>query len=213
MTTSPSSQLLELARRQGERLHAALQRFPLGDLLTMGADLANARWELRACDEVGAGTRVHGAMYVRNSGEARIGEWCLFESTVTPTALLVHGDARLTIGARSYFNFGVCIEARGEIVIGDRCHLGQYVHLMDNDQHDVTNHDDRPASRPVVLEDEVWLGAHTVVLRGVTIGRGTTVGAGSVVTKSLPPRCVAAGAPARVIRYLDEPSTSTAKPA
>lgn len=174
----------------------------------MGAHLANARWELRACDEVGAGTRVEGKLYVRNRGEARIDEWCLFESTVTPTALLVHPGARLLIGARSYLNFGVCIEARREIVIGARCHLGQYVHVMDNDQHDVANHGDRPDSRPVVLEDDVWLGAHTVVLKGVTIGRGTTVGAGSVVTRSLPPRCVAAGAPARVIRHLDDEQTA-----
>lgn len=204
MTTSASSLFLSLARRQGERLHSAFRRFAPGDLLAMTRHFAKARWELRACDEVGPGTRVEGRLYVRNEGETRIGEWCLFESTVTPTALLVHPGARLTIGARSYLNFGVCIEARGEICIGSRCHLGQYVHLMDNDQHEVENHGERPASRPVILEDDVWLGAHAVVLRGVTIGQGTTVGAGSVVTRSLPPRCVAAGAPARVIRYLDE---------
>lgn len=181
-----------------------MHRLALGDLLATGADLANAYWELRACDEVGPCTRVRGKTRIRNRGEIRVGEWTLFESTVTPISMLVHAGALLTIGGRCYFNFGVCIESRGEVLIAPRCHLGQYVHIMDNDQHDVVDHGNCPSSRPVVLEEGVWLGAHTVVLKGVTIGRGTSVGAGSVVTRSLPPRCVAAGAPARVIRYLDE---------
>ena len=45
-----------------------------------------------------------------------------------------------------------------------------------------------------------WLGAYVVVLAGVTIGEGTIVAAGSVVTRDLPPNCVAAGNPARVVR-------------
>ena len=48
--------------------------------------------------------------------------------------------------------------------------------------------------------DSVWLGAGCVVLPGVTIGRGTIVGAGSVVVGDLPPMCLAAGVPARVLR-------------
>ena len=50
---------------------------------------------------------------------------------------------------------------------------------------------------PVVLEDDVWLGAHVVVLKGVTIGKGAVVGAGAVVTKSVPPHEIVAGVPAR----------------
>lgn len=58
----------------------------------------------------------------------------------------------------------------------------------------------RPDANPVVIEDDVWLGVHVVVMPGITIGRGCVVGANSVVTRSLPPYCVAAGVPARVIR-------------
>ncbi|WP_172842144.1 acyltransferase [Bradyrhizobium lablabi] len=51
-----------------------------------------------------------------------------------------------------------------------------------------------------MIEDDVWLGVHVVVMPGVTIGRGCVVGANSVVTRSLPPYSVAAGVPAREIR-------------
>jgi acetyltransferase-like isoleucine patch superfamily enzyme len=53
---------------------------------------------------------------------------------------------------------------------------------------------------PVVIEDDVWLGANVMVLPGVRIGEGAVVGAGSVVTKSIPPMTVAVGNPARVVR-------------
>jgi maltose O-acetyltransferase len=46
----------------------------------------------------------------------------------------------------------------------------------------------------------VWIGARAIVLKGVTIGHDTVVGAGAIVTRSLPPRTVAVGQPARVIR-------------
>ena len=52
------------------------------------------------------------------------------------------------------------------------------------------------------IEDDVWLGANVVVLKGVTIGKGTTVAANSVVTKSIPPRVIAAGVPARVVKQI-----------
>lgn len=55
-------------------------------------------------------------------------------------------------------------------------------------------------SERVDIGDNVWIGAKACILPGVTIGEGVIVGAGSVVTKSLPPRVVAAGNPARVLR-------------
>lgn len=54
--------------------------------------------------------------------------------------------------------------------------------------------------RPVVIEDDVWIGTYSILLPGVLIGKGSVIGAGSVVTRSLPPYSVAAGNPARVIR-------------
>ncbi len=53
---------------------------------------------------------------------------------------------------------------------------------------------------PVTIEDGCWIGGGAVLCPGVTIGRDTVIGAGSVVTRSIPPRVVAAGNPARIIR-------------
>ena len=57
-------------------------------------------------------------------------------------------------------------------------------------------------SAPITIEDDVWIGAHSIILEGVTIGARSVIGAGSVVTKSIPADCIAAGNPCRVIRML-----------
>lgn len=53
----------------------------------------------------------------------------------------------------------------------------------------------------VVIESDVWVGTGAIILKGVRIGRGTIIGAGSVVTKSIPPYCIAAGVPAKVLKF------------
>jgi acetyltransferase-like isoleucine patch superfamily enzyme len=57
-------------------------------------------------------------------------------------------------------------------------------------------------TKPVIVEDDVWLGTNVVLLPGVTIGRGSIIGAGSVVTRDIPPFVIAKGIPARVVRHL-----------
>ena len=57
---------------------------------------------------------------------------------------------------------------------------------------------------PIKIEDDVLIGANSIILKGVTIGKRTIIGAGSVVTKSIPSDCVAAGNPCRVIKSLIE---------
>lgn len=60
--------------------------------------------------------------------------------------------------------------------------------------------------QPVVIEDDVWIGANVTILKGVTIGHGSVVAAGAIVTKSFPPYSVIGGVPAKLIkkRFLDE---------
>jgi len=65
-----------------------------------------------------------------------------------------------------------------------------------------------PSAQPVILEDNVLIGANAVVLEGVKIGEGAVVAAGAVVIEDVPPYTVVAGTPARVIKKIDEKTRS-----
>jgi maltose O-acetyltransferase len=54
--------------------------------------------------------------------------------------------------------------------------------------------------QPITIEDDVWVGTRVTILPGVTVGKGSIIGAGAVVTKDVPPYCIAAGNPAKIIR-------------
>ena len=58
----------------------------------------------------------------------------------------------------------------------------------------------RTFAKPVTIEDGAWIGGGAILLPGVTIGKNSVIGAGSVVTRSIPPNCVAAGNPCRILR-------------
>jgi len=82
------------------------------------------------------------------------------------------------------------------VVISSASHNVDYrIRNRDNDM-DITG-------APVVIEDNVWIGANVTVMPGVTIGRHSVVGAGSVVTRDVPPDTIVAGVPAKVVRKLD----------
>jgi maltose O-acetyltransferase len=76
--------------------------------------------------------------------------------------------------------------------------------LMDNAFHrlEPERRNEVPPSAPIVIGNNVWLGARTIVLPGVTIGHDSVIGAGSVVTRDVPPRTLSAGVPARPIKNL-----------
>ena len=111
--------------------------------------------------------------------------------------------ASLKIGDSCGFS-GTVIAAAESIILGDRVMCGSNTTITDTDWHGLHPSKRRMPGRtaPVVLEDDVFIGLGSLVLKGVTIGHGTFVAAGSVVTRSLPPMVVAAGNPARVIRQL-----------
>jgi len=89
--------------------------------------------------------------------------------------------------------------AHQQITIGADCQLGPFVHLMDSDFHDLNDRRLAGQCAPICLEAGVRLGARTIVLRGVTIGRNAEVMPGSVVTKDIPAGAKAGGVPARVL--------------
>lgn len=168
-----------------------------------GKAVLAAKWYLRGA-EVGPRVRVRGRPVVKTWGRMIIGERVQLNSTIATLELIAHSKGTLEIGPRSLVNFGCSIVAHELVRIGADCHIGPYTMMLDNDYHHVEPERrlKRPPSKPIVLEDNVWLGARVIVMSGVTIGKDSCIGAGSVVTSDIPPRTLAAGVPARPIRQL-----------
>lgn len=179
----------------------------MASLISKIVDLShilNAQLQLRGKVEAPISVRLRGRVQLAGSGELILGEGVSLSGTVVPIELITYESGRIEIGERTFINYGSSIAARASVKIGANCHLGHYMFVMDNDQHDVVRHLEVPPSYPVVIEDHVWIGSKVLILPGVRIGSRAVIGAGSVVTKSIPPRCVAAGNPARVLRHLTE---------
>ena len=162
--------------------------------------LMRARWALRRCTAVGPWPRLFGRVLVRNHGRITIGERLLMYGGTVRCELVADPGGVIEIGDRVFINYGVSISAHQLVKIGSRCQIGNYTLLMDNDYHQAGDKTMLGQSRPIILEEDVWLGARVIVLKGVTIGQGAVIGAGSVVTRDIPPRSVAVGQPARVVK-------------
>jgi acetyltransferase-like isoleucine patch superfamily enzyme len=145
-------------------------------------------------------------------------------ATIDPDAILEPSGGRIIIGARTFIDFGVIIRPLGGVVeIGDDCSVNAYsvlyggggLKIGNNTRiaaHTVIAPSNHVFSDPhipimeqglmqlgITIEDDVWIGAGVRVLDGVVLGKGSVVGAGAVVTKSVPPRSVVGGVPAKQI--------------
>lgn len=107
-------------------------------------------------------------------------------------------NATLTLGNNSYMNFDSKIYCYNNIKIGERVFISEGVTIIDSDVHRINNKID--ISKPIVIEDNVWIGINTIILKGVTIGAGSVVSAGSVVTTNVPPKTLVGGVPAKIIK-------------
>lgn len=123
----------------------------------------------------------------------------VFQKTILK---VVRPGACLTIGERVGIS-GASISCSQSIVIGDRVLIGTGCLICDHDAHpihpDKREDGDSIRCKPVVVEDDVFIGARSIVLKGVRLGRGCVVGAGSVVARDVPEFAVVAGNPTKVI--------------
>jgi tetrahydrodipicolinate N-succinyltransferase len=124
----------------------------------------------------------------------------------TGVVLLCSGPPRagkIEIGHGTYVNRYTMLDAHERIQVGRNVLIGPHTYITDGAHGTAPQASvkDQPiSSRPVIIEDEAWIGAHVTILRGVRIGRGAVVGAGSVVTADIPPLTIAHGVPAIVRR-------------
>ncbi len=138
------------------------------------------------------------------------------EATVVGAELLVYPDGgRIRIGAHCFIGCGTRIWSGSDIDIGNRVLISHDVNIHDANAHSLSARERHQhfieilvknngalgmvPKRPIVIEDDAWIGFNAIVLKGVRIGRGAVVAAGAVVTRDVPPFTVVAGAPAAPI--------------
>lgn len=170
----------------------------------------NARW--------GNNIAIHGKFNIslQQSSRVTFGDNVKFSSHTIynfvgiykPVSIAVDKDAELTIGKNSGFS-GTSIYAAKKITIGENCNFGGNTAIWDTDFHPLDYkarriHDKSKIQKAAVtIGDDVFIGANTIILKGVTIGNRAIVGAGSVVSKNIPSDEIWAGNPARFIKKIE----------
>ncbi len=142
-----------------------------------------------------------------------IGKNCTFRSSelanmigINRTCIVSthYKNASIVIGDKCGFS-GVTINALSSITIGNNLLCGANVLICDYDWHNTDparRYERCDESKPVIIEDNVFIGVNAIVWKGVTIGKNSVIGANSVVTKSIPANVFAAGNPCKVIKAL-----------
>ena len=142
----------------------------------------------------------------------------LYAATHYPTDVMRHPDrsqsvqtfdSKIIIGNNVTATADLQIAAASEIIIEDDVMFASNIHI--NDSFHGYETADEPYKyqkiskiAPIIIKRGCWIGQNVVIVSGVTIGEHTIVGANSVVTKSIPARCIAAGSPTRVLKKWDE---------
>lgn len=163
---------------------------------------------------LGRNVRFYGPIHLRiyKTATVRIGDNVVFRSSTThnfiginrPVSIYVGDQATLDIGPDCGFS-GTAIYASTSITIGPHCNLGGNSSVWDTDFHPLDYQLRRVQiegtnKAPICIESDAFIGANTLVLKGVTVGARSIIGAGSVVTKSIPADQIWAGNPARCVR-------------
>jgi maltose O-acetyltransferase len=158
------------------------------------------------------GNRFAVPLVINGKGRVQIGRRNSFGFGMAPMlgngSILIQArtpDAEIVIGERNISSNNIAIVATKSIVIGNGCQIGDLVAIYDTDFHEInpaTRNNSTGECAPVHIGNNVWLGSRVIVLKGVTIGDNSVVAAMSVVTKSLPTNCIAAGVPAKVVKAI-----------
>jgi acetyltransferase-like isoleucine patch superfamily enzyme len=139
---------------------------------------------------------------VRNLGGDIFVESCSVEAGVR---LEVYQGGQLSIGKGTYLNRNVHIVVSKSVRIGRGVKIGWDVVIMDTDLH---GHSGQPArTKPVIIEDDVWIGCRALILKGVHIGAGAIIAAGAIVTKDVPPLAVVASPSAGILFRATAPTS------
>ena len=132
---------------------------------------------------------------------------------------------KINVGNNVYIGPNTVLQSKESITIGNAVIIANNVLIVDNNNHPVDPesrlqmsacddflHDELwswkyAESKPIVIEDNVWVGRDSRIMKGVTIGKGSIVALGAIVTKDVPPYTIVAGNPARVVKNIQSGSS------
>jgi acetyltransferase-like isoleucine patch superfamily enzyme len=116
---------------------------------------------------------------------------------------------RVSIGRHTTLNEGVLLNGYGGLTIGDGVRIGPRTIIISSDHAfadpDRPIHQQGVVAAATTVEDDVWIGCHVTILKGVRVGRGAVLAAGAVVTKDVAPFTIVGGVPAKVIGRRGQP--------
>lgn len=112
--------------------------------------------------------------------------------------IILFKNAKLTLGS-GFFNSNIKIRCTKCITIGRDVAISHDVTIMDSDAHEIVAAGYQK-TLPVSIGNHVWIGTRATILKGVTIGDGAIIAAGAVISKDVPPNCVVAGVPGKIIK-------------
>jgi maltose O-acetyltransferase len=119
--------------------------------------------------------------------------------------IIIYGASRIECGSGVVLGRNLIIQASGGLKLGNDILIGPGCFIWSiNHDYTVENmcRESKYIFKKVIIEDQVWIAANVKIVPGVRIGTGSVIAMGSVVTKDVPPHCIAAGNPARVIKYI-----------
>jgi acetyltransferase-like isoleucine patch superfamily enzyme len=178
------------------------------DWLMMNQRDARPRWYIRLLAPLyqyrGKGSKIYHSVRMDTPPYRRF--WLGRRSVIESYCCINNAVGDVTIG--DYTRIGIHCTVIGPVCIGNHVNLAQGITVtaLNHNFADTNRRIDEQgiSTRPVVIGDDVWIGANAVILPGVTIGRHVVVAAGAVVTKDVPENTIVAGVPAKVIKKLEE---------
>lgn len=166
------------------------------------------------CAAVGDGFQMEQLPYITGHGRITVGDGVRLSGKPSfGFSNRLYPRPELRIGDDTFIGHDCSFNVARSVTLGRHCLLAAGVRVYDFDGHPVdaarrrANEPTPPEGvAPVVIGDDVWIGNHALILKGVTIGDRAIIGAGAVVTKDVAADTVVAGNPARVVKHLAEPA-------
>ena len=116
-------------------------------------------------------------------------------------------NSTISIGSNTIFSNDITIIAESEIIIGERCLIGDRLTIYDHDGHEIDPSTRRRSfgkAAPVNIGNNVWIGSVVTILKGVKVGDNSIIAANSVVTKDVPANVIVAGNPATIVKTIGQ---------